>query len=268
MNHYQSLLESLSQSVSGLVDRNKEVPISFSGGVDSYVVAALAKKYSSPILYTIGNSDSLDVLYSEIASETLGAPLKLIEYDEAEVINGINETIKIINSDNSLDALIGVTFYLIAKKINHDGFGICLSGQGADELFYGYDKYRRALTEGKDPTILRNKDVLELDNILEKREYKIFKSFNIEFLSPFLDERVKKIGMKMDITENIKGHEDSLRKHMLREIALELGAPKEIVSRRKKAMQYGSGMLDKIREISKKQGLAPSLNAYLESLKK
>ncbi|HNZ87162.1 MAG TPA: asparagine synthase-related protein [Methanofastidiosum sp.] len=261
------LFESLAKSVSESIENNKETAISFSGGVDSFIVAALAKEYSNPTLYTIGGKNSLDVLYSKIASETLGVPLKIIDLDEQNIIEGINKTKEIIDPSNNFDVLIGVTFFLIAKKIHDDGFHICLSGQGADELFYGYDKYRRALIEGKDPTVLRNKDVQELNEILENREFKIFRHFNIDFFSPFLDEKVKKIGMEININENLKGEEDIVRKHTLREIALKLGAPKEIANRRKKAMQYGSGILEEIRRISKKKGFAPSLNAYLDSIK-
>ncbi|NYT03558.1 MAG: asparagine synthase, partial [Candidatus Methanofastidiosa archaeon] len=230
--------------------------------------AALVKNYSNPILYTIGNKDSKDIFYSKIASESLGCPLKIIELSDQDIVNGIEETIDIIGIDNSLDILIGTTFYLIAKRINQDNFDICLSGQGADELFFGYDKYRRALTKDENPTDLRNTDVMELENILKKREYKIFGSFGINFLSPFLDEKVRRIGLEMESKYNLKGASDNLRKHVLREIAHNLGAPLEIVNRKKKALQYGSGILDDVRKISKEKGLASSLNAYLEYIKK
>lgn len=262
------LLNSLSKSVSELVEEREYVPVSFSGGVDSYIVAALVKKYSNPILYTIGNESSKDLIYSKIASKSLECPLEIINLSDKEIINGIEKTRDLIGADNTLDVLIGATFYLIAKRINQDNFGICLSGQGADELFFGYDKYRRALAKGQDPTTLRNNDVKELEGILSKREYKIFDSFDIKFRSPFLDQDVKRIGMGIDREYNLKDSNDELRKHILREIALELGAPPEIITRKKKALQYGSGVLEDIRRISKEKGLKPSLNAYLESIKK
>ena len=134
--------------------------------------------------------------------------------------------------------------------------------------FFGYDKYRRALAKGENPIDLRNTDVAELGDILSKREYKIFDSFGIKFMSPFLDEEVKKIGMQIEREYNLKNSDDDLRKHILREIAQDLGAPPEIINRKKKALQYGSGILDDVRRISKENGLAPSLNAYLESIKK
>jgi asparagine synthase (glutamine-hydrolysing) len=268
MQFKEDLFKALSKSISQLVEKRKEVPISFSGGVDSYITAALVKNYSNPTLYTIGNKDSKDIFYSKIASESLGCPLKIIELSNRDIVNGIRGTIEIIGSDNSLDVLIGTTFYLIAKRINQDNFDICLSGQGADELFFGYDKYRRALTKNEDPIDLRNKDLMELENILIKREYKIFGSFGINFLSPFLDEKVKEIGLEIGREYNLKDASDNLRKHVLREIAHDLGAPLDIVNRKKKALQYGSGILDDVRKISKEKGLASSLNAYLEYIKK
>ena len=262
------LLKSLSKSIERLVEKREYVPVSFSGGIDSYIVAALVKKYSNPILYTIGNERSKDLFYSKIASESLECPLEIIILSDEDIIKGIQETIEIIRSDNSLDVLIGSTFYLIAKRIKQDNFDICISGQGADELFFGYDKYRRALAKGENPTDLRNRDVAELGDILSKREYKIFGSFDIRFLSPFLDDEVKKIGIQIEREYNLKSSDDDLRKHNLREIALELGGPPEIINRKKKALQYGSGILEDVRRISKEKGLAPSLNAYLESIKK
>jgi len=268
MQKKELLLNSLLKSISALVEKREYVPVSFSGGVDSYITAALIKNYSNPILYTIGNESSKDLFYSKIASKSLECPLEIINLSDKDIINAIEKTIQIIGAENSLDVLIGATFYLIAKRINQDSFDLCLSGQGADELFFGYDKYRRALEKGEDPTELRNKDVVELGDILFKREYKIFESFGIKFMSPFIDEEVKKIGMQIKREYNLKDSNDDLRKHILREIALELGAPSEIINRKKKALQYGSGILEDIRRISKEQGLAPSLNAYLESTKK
>ncbi|MEN6379164.1 MAG: asparagine synthase C-terminal domain-containing protein [Methanofastidiosum sp.] len=262
------LLNSLSKSVSELAEKKEYVPVSFSGGVDSFIVSALVNKYSNPILYTIGNENSKDLYYSKIASKSLDCPLEIIELSDEEIIKGIERTIELIGADNSLDALIGSTFFLIAKRIDQDNFDICLSGQGADELFFGYDKYRRALAKGENPIDLRNKDVVELGKILSKREYKIFDSFGIKFMSPFLDEEVKKIGMQIEREYNLKNSDDDLRKHILREIAQDLGAPPEIINRKKKALQYGSGILDDVRRISKENGFAPSLNAYLESIKK
>ena len=264
----EEVLKYLSKSVSELVDKRSEVPVSFSGGVDSYITAALVKKYSKPILYTIGNNNSKDLFYSKIASEFLECPLKIIDLSDKEIIKGIEETLKLIGEQNSLDILIGSTFYLIAKRISEDSFDICLSGQGADELFFGYDKYRRALSEGEDPTRLRNKDVAELEDVLSRREYKIFGNFGIKFMSPFLDGQVKKISMGIKRETNLKDSDDDLRKHLLREIALDLGAPSEIINRKKKALQYGSGILRDIKRISKEKGLSSSLNAYLEYIRK
>ena len=247
------LLNSLSKSISGLVEKREYVPVSFSGGIDSFIVAALVKKCSNPILYTIGNESSKDLFYSKIASKSLECPLEIINLSDKDIINGIEKTIEVIGAGNSLDVLIGSTFYLIAKRINQDSFGICLSGQGADELFFGYDKYRRALAKGEIRTNLRNKDVIELEDILSKREYKIFESFGIKFMSPFLDEDVKKIGMEFEREYNLKSSNDELRKHILREIALELGAPLEIINRKKKALSMAQAYLMTLEEYLKKK---------------
>lgn len=264
----EQLTNALSKSVSTLIGTRKNIPISFSGGIDSYIIAALTKKHSNPILYTIGDFTSKDVIYSKIASKTLECPLKIINLTNENIENAIKNTIKLIGRKNSLNILIATSFYLIAERISKDGFDVCLSGQGADELFFGYDKYRRALAEGRNPDDLRNKDLMELKDLLLNREYKIFDNFNLKFLSPFFDDEVKKIGIQIEREHNLIDANDDLRKHTLRKIACDLGAPPEIVSRKKKAFQYGSGILQNIRNMSKEKGLPPSLNAYLEYVKK
>ncbi len=268
MQNKDLLLDSLSKSVSDFVEDRKFIPVSFSGGIDSYITAALVKKYSTPILYTVGNDHSKDIFYSTIASKALESSLKIINLSDNDIIEGIEKTIEIIGSKNGFDVLIGSTFYIVAKKINRDGFDICIAGQGADELFFGYDKYRRALEKGEDPNLLRKKDINELEEIISNRECKIFESLGIKFKSPFLDKKVKKIATEIDRILNLKDSNDYIRKHVLREIAFDLGAPIEIVNRKKKALQYGSGILEDIRRIAKERGLSPSLNAYLESIKK
>jgi len=264
----EKLTNALSKSVYNLIGARKKIPISFSGGIDSYITAALAKKYSNPILYTIGNLTAKDILYSKIASKSLGCPLEIINLTDGNIENGIRNTIKLIGQKNSLDVLIATSFYLIAERISKDDFDVCLSGQGADELFFGYDKYRRALADGNNPNDLRNKDLIELEDLFLNREYKIFENFNLKLLSPFFDEEVKKIGIQIEREHNLRDANDDLRKHTLREIARDLGAPPEIIARKKKAFQYGSGILQNIRKISKEKNLPSSLNAYLEYIKK
>jgi asparagine synthase (glutamine-hydrolysing) len=78
----------------------------------------------------------------------------------------------------------------------------------------------------------------ELELINEIKQ--VVEKYNISILQPFLSKEFISIAMKFPIYNKIVSHDDILRKHIIRKIALSFGIPPEVIIRRKKALQYGS----------------------------
>jgi asparagine synthase (glutamine-hydrolysing) len=65
---------------------------------------------------------------------------------------------------------------------------------------------------------------------------------SVELRVPYLDLQIINIAMNTPMKYKINDVNDRLRKCILREVAMDLGVPQEIVERPKKAAQYGSGI--------------------------
>jgi asparagine synthase (glutamine-hydrolysing) len=78
---------------------------------------------------------------------------------------------------------------------------------------------------------------------------------------PFLDDEVIKAAMGISGDQKIKGED---KKVILREIAENMGLPKEIAWRKKKAAQYGSGFDKALEHLAKQKKMQKS--EYVKTL--
>jgi len=130
-------------------------------------------------------------------------------------------------------------FWIAAKNSTNP---ILMCGQGADELFGGYARFRK-----KDAQKDLAKEVNDLIKRLPDREKKIADSFNRNLSCPYLSKDVIKAAERFTIEERI----GKIGKVPLREAASKLKLPKDIANRKKKAAQYGSGSQKAIKDIIK-----------------
>ena len=117
-----------------------------------------------------------------------------------------------------------------------------MCGQGADELFGGYARFRKENAE-KDLT----KEVKDLVKRIPEREGKITQIFNLKLSCPYLNKDVIRTAETFSVNERI----GEVGKEILREVATKFGLPEEIANRKKKAAQYGSGSQKAIKNIVK-----------------
>jgi asparagine synthase (glutamine-hydrolysing) len=81
---------------------------------------------------------------------------------------------------------------------------------------------------------------IENEILLMNEVKSITSELGVKTMHPFLSERFSSIAMKISIDNKIKGCDDFVRKHILREVALMIGVPREAATKPKKALQYGS----------------------------
>ncbi|ASJ12935.1 asparagine synthase (glutamine-hydrolyzing) [Thermococcus thioreducens] len=230
------------------VRTGKRTGILFSGGLDSSLIALLASHHSDVILYTSGAESSPDLEWARKASELLGLPLKEYVFDIDDVRDAVPRVVFAIEEPNPMNLAIGVPLYFSTRLASKDGCRLLLSGQGADELFGGYAKYLR------NPTLMEN-DLLELGEKNLARDDKIAMINSVEGRVPFLDLAVVSVALGTPVGLKI---ENGTRKAILRKVALELGLPKEIAEREKKAAQYGSHAQKLLEKLAKGEGLTLS----------
>jgi asparagine synthase (glutamine-hydrolysing) len=136
----------LLQSLQRQVQKDSNIGLSLSGGVDSTLLLALWQELgikSNPFLYTIGNRltpkyyGSEDFVFAQKAAKTYNAEINLIEISE-QIFDSFPEYIKSVDQPVADNA--AWLMWLLAKKSSKTCKTV-LSGTGADELFAGYNRH-------------------------------------------------------------------------------------------------------------------------------
>ena len=216
------------------------VGIIFSGGVDSVVVAQIAKLLSCRITcYTSGFKGSPDIAAAVESSRELGLDLRVHELDEDEIGSELASIVSAIESSNHLQVDVAIPVYFAAKEARKDGTRVLLTGQGADEIFAGYEWYPEIFRRGGDRALSESlwNDIGNLYRDTLEREDKIAMYHSMELRVPYLDPEV--ISVAMSIPGNMKIRSNHV-KYLHRRLAGRIGIPDGLAWRRKEAAQHGS----------------------------
>ena len=248
----ESLIEKIREAVKEIsVDK---LGVSFSGGVDSSILAVSCKDLGKKvILITVGFSSMGDIDISKKVSRELQLPLLYRVLSLEDLKKGIKFTLKTVKFDRLVLLELAVGFYFVFKIAFEHGIRTVVSANGLDELFCGYDLYRKYSYDEKQATEVMKtlietarKDKAEID--------KVAALWNVNYESPFLSEEFVRFALDIPLRYKIRGEDDELRKHVLREAAFKIGVPQSTAMRRKKAFQYSSGIHKAISKLARKKG--------------
>ena len=241
-----NLTDTLIKSVQKRVENLDNVAVLFSGGVDSTILVKILLDLKKSVdLYTIGVENSQDLKVARKVADEFNLPLHTWIINEEIIEEQLPFTINTIESTNLMKIGVGMTIKLTSYLASKDDYKVILSGQGADELFAGYNRYKRKY---ETPELLYEELTDDLNNIYNtnlERDDKATMSNGVELRVPYLDKDVINIALKMPYNYLLKSSDDNIRKHILRDVALKIGVPPEIALRPKKAAQYATG-IDKI----------------------
>ncbi len=260
-NIKRRLFEVLDDSVKEIVKNRKETPIAFSGGLDSSILTYLASKYSKPVLFCVGFEDSYDARNAKKAVEILNnlskrrrhsrmspsneAELNIIYLDKINLKKYLRETIEIVGTDDKLIIDLNLPYFVLLEELKKRGYENFIFGQGADELFAGYNRYKKS--ENLEDDLWR--DIKEIYKTNQQYNFKIENHFDVKPLFPFLEEKVVELALKISPKLKIK---NGVNKYILREAFREY-LPEKIISQNKKAFQYGSGTSKAIKKLKTKK---------------
>lgn len=212
--------------------------MAFSGGVDSSLVALLCSKFSDVTLLTVGFKSSHDVEYAARIAKLLRLPhhIRIISdgmfYQALEAIRPeVPAGMPLSWYEN------GMAFRIIGELAEDIGLNMIVTANGIDELFCGYDLYRRMFHQG---------GAAITDMIMKKTTSEIRMMHCIGSMvgphmeQPLLGSNFVGFAATIPMQEKIRGSDDMLRKHAVRQAASLAGLPPDVCNKRKKALQYGT----------------------------
>lgn len=260
----EKLLErSVRERVSGI----KDIAIAFSGGLDSSVVAYLAQKCKVNVqLIHVSLESQPETEEAEKAANALDLPLEVCLFREEDVERIVSKVVELIEEADPVKVSVGLPFYWTAEKTAELGLKVLMAGQGADELFGGYQRYvNEYLLRGKEKVrkTMFN-DVVRLHENNIEGGIKICNFHDVKLLLPFGSYQVANFAITLPVELKIEKRADTLRKLVLRKTAQNIGLPSSISEKPKKAVQYSTGISKTLKRIAKRH--EKTLAEYLEKL--
>ena len=210
-------------------DRNKADAMLLSGGLDTSILAYIARP---TIAFTaaLKNSRALDLVYSEKVSALLGIKHEKMEFSVDEAINALPEVIRILKTFN-LALPNDLSIYFVLKLARESNIKAVMTGDGSDELFAGYSYMAGLLPEALERYIKR------LSKSWHFSANDIGKALGVDVKQPFLDKDFVRFALEISPGLKVK---EGIGKYILRKSFEDL-IPQEIIWRRKEPIEYGSG---------------------------
>jgi asparagine synthase (glutamine-hydrolysing) len=232
----EKFFDELFEGLENVVSKCKSNNIALSGGLDSSILAYFFKeKNCSAIAVTAKDFISSDLTYCQLVAKKFNISLNLEMISTKKILEAVEETIKILKIFNDIEIRNSVVMYIALTSIKNKGKSCIISGDGADELFAGYNFFLK-----KNENDLQ-KDLERIWKIMHFPSKKIGEVLGVTVETPFLDKNIIKIAKK--IPPSLKVREEKGKKYgkwILRKI-FEEKLPKNIVWREKSAMQDGAG---------------------------
>lgn len=235
-----------------------------SGGLDSSVISAIAKRFVErrtetdgkttaywPCLHSfaVGLKDAPDLAKARLVADHIGTVHHEINYTIQEGIDAIREVIYFIETYDVTTVRASTPMYLLARVIKSMGIKMVLSGEGADEIFGGYLYFHKAPSrEEFHRETVRKLSKLHLYDCL--RANKSLAAWGVEGRVPFLDKDFLDLAMNLDPTEKMCPG-TTIEKRVVREAFAQL-LPEEVAWRQKEQFSDGVGYswIDTLKQIT------------------
>ena len=260
-------IEELRAALEAAVKRQlmSDVPygVLLSGGLDSSVTSAVAKKYAEmrvesndeqaawwPRLHSfaVGLEGSPDLAAAQKVADQIGTVHHEIKFTIQEGLDAIRDVIYHLETYDITTIRASTPMYLMARVIKSMGIKMVLSGEGADELFGGYLYFHKAPSaQDFHEETVRKLSKLHMYDCL--RANKSLAAWGIEGRVPFLDKEFIDVAMRLNPKDKMAGN-GKIEKYVVRK-AFEDYLPQEVAWRQKEQFSDGVGYswIDTLKEV-------------------
>ncbi|MGP8306583.1 asparagine synthase B [Vibrio sp. YIC-376] len=249
--------EDLTEALEAAVKRQlmTDVPygVLLSGGLDSSITSAVAKRYAAmrieddekseawwPQLHSfaVGLEGAPDLKAAREVADKIGTVHHEMTYTIQEGLDAIRDVIYHIETYDVTTIRASTPMFLMGRKIKAMGIKMVLSGEGADEIFGGYLYFHKApnAQEFHEETVRK---LLALNMFDCARANKSLAAWGVEGRVPFLDKEFIDVAMRLNPADKMCGN-GKMEKHILRE-CFEHYLPDSIAWRQKEQFSDGVG---------------------------
>ena len=237
-----------------------------SGGLDSSVISAIAKKYAARRIETDGKKDAWwpqlhsfavglkgapDLIKAREVADYIGTVHHEINYTIQEGLDAVRDVIYFIETYDVTTVRASTPMYLLARVIKSMGIKMVLSGEGADEVFGGYLYFHKAPNaKAFHEETVRKLSKLYLYDCL--RANKSLSAWGVEGRVPFLDKEFLDVAMRTNPEAKMCPGK-TIEKKIVREAFADM-LPESVAWRQKEQFSDGVGYswIDTLKEITSK----------------
>ncbi|MGH3086855.1 MAG: asparagine synthase B [Rubrobacteraceae bacterium] len=234
--------DQLIKTTEGQMMGDVPVGVFLSGGLDSTVVAAIAanwyeKRGEKLKTFAVGLEGSPDLAAARAAAEYLDTEHHESVYTAEEALDAVPKVVRTIESFDPSLVRSAVPNYILAE-FTAKHVKVVLTGEGADEIFAGYEYLDEFQTEDDlHDEIVRT--IEGLHNLNLQRCDRVTMAHGLEARVPFLELDMIELGLALPAGWKLAG-EGQMEKRLLRH-AFEGWLPDELLWRRKSQFGDGSG---------------------------
>lgn len=237
-----------------------------SGGLDSSVISAIAKKFAArrietdskkdawwPQLHSfaVGLKGAPDLIKAREVADYIGTVHHEINYTIQEGLDAVRDVIYFIETYDVTTVRASTPMYLLARVIKSMGIKMVLSGEGADEVFGGYLYFHKAPNaKAFHEETVRKLSKLYLYDCL--RANKSLSAWGVEGRVPFLDKEFLDVAMRTNPEAKMCPGK-TIEKKIVREAFADM-LPESVAWRQKEQFSDGVGYswIDTLKEITSK----------------
>lgn len=263
----QAIKEALEAAVHRQLMSDVPYGVLLSGGLDSSVTSAIAKKYAQKRIesddttdawwpqlhsFSVGLDGSPDLAAAQIVADHIGTIHHEIKFTIQEGLDAIKDVVYNLETYDITTIRASTPMYLMARVIKSMGIKMVLSGEGADELFGGYLYFHKAPNDKEfHEETVRKLSKLHMYDCL--RANKSLAAWGIEGRVPFLDKEFMDVAMRINPKDKLINGE-RMEKWVVRK-AFEDMLPHSVAWRQKEQFSDGVGYswIDTLKEVVKEE---------------